>query len=209
MLKVYEKLLTLNKRYLSGREIARVLGITPASRRVTLFRLAKRKVLRRLRRDLYEVMLKPSDLLEVANILYRPSYLSFVYCLGKLGILNQIAYEIEFASPKKTKRMEIRGRTVIFRKMNKKLFFGYILKDNVFIAEPEKALLDTLYIKLKGLTELNEEELNLGDLSKDKFLEMSKKFPRDLQKEAKRIALSFKPHNNVSNNPHQLYPMQI
>lgn len=192
MLKVYEKLLVLNKRYLTGREIARVIGITSKSRRVTLSRLAKRKVLRRLRRDLYEVMLKPSDILEAANVIYQPSYLSFVYCLSKLGILNQIAYEIEFASPKKTKRMEIRGRSVVFRKIDKKLFFGYALKDNVFIAEPEKALLDTLYIKLKGLTELNEKELNLNGLFKNRFLEMSKKFPLSVQKEAKRIALSFK-----------------
>lgn len=193
MLKVYEKLLALNKRYLTGREIARVLGITSQSRRVTLCRLAARKVLRRLRRDLYEVILKPSDAAEAANVIYRPSYISFVYCLGKLGILNQIAYEIEFATPRKTKRMEIRGRPVIFRKIDKKLFFGYLLKDNVFIAQPEKALLDTLYIKLKGLTGLNEAELNLGGLSKEKFLEMSRKFPPNVQKEAKRIALSFKP----------------
>ena len=195
MLKVYEKLLALNKRYLTGREIARVLGITSKSRRVTLYRLAGRKVLRRLRRDLYEVILKPSDISEAANVIYQPSYLSFVYCLGKLGILNQIAYEIEFATPRKTKRMEIRGRPVIFRKIDKKLFFGYLLKDNVFIAEPEKALLDTLYIKLKGLTDLNEEELNFGSLSKEKFLEMSRKFPPNIQKEAKRISLSFKPRN--------------
>ena len=197
MFKVYEKLLTLNKKYLTGREIARVLGITSKSRRVTLYRLAKRKVLRRLRRDLYEVILKPSDILEAANVIYQPSYLSFVYCLGKLGILNQIAYEIEFATSKKTKRMEIRGRSVIFRKIDKKLFFGYALRDNVFIAEPEKALLDTLYLKLKGLADLSEEDLNLNGLSKGKFLEMSKKFPRNVQKEAKRIALSFSPTVHV------------
>jgi len=93
MFKVYENLLALNKRYLTSREVAQVLGVTSKSRRVALSRLAKRKVLRRLRRDLYEVVLKPSDILEVANIIYQPSYLSFVYCLGKIGILNQIPYE--------------------------------------------------------------------------------------------------------------------
>lgn len=189
MLKVYEKLLPSNKRYLTGREIARLLDITAKSRRVTLSRLVKRKILRRLRRDLYEVILRPSDILEAANTVYQPSYLSFTYCLGKLGILDQIAYEIEFATPRKTKRMEIRGREIIFRKINKKLFFGFTLKDNIFIAEPEKALLDTLYMQSKGLSTLNKEELNIKSLSKDKFLEMSKKFPPNLQKEAKRIAL--------------------
>lgn len=188
MLKIYEKLLDINKRYLTGREVARILNIKEKNRRVMLTRLTERKILRRLRRNLYEVTLKPSDILEVSNTIYHPSYLSFTYCLGRLGILNQIAYEIEFATPRKTKRIEMRGRSVVFRKIDKRLFFGYTLKDNVFIAHPEKALLDTLYIKSKGLASINEEELNLKSLSSDKFLKMSKEFPKNVQKEAKRLA---------------------
>jgi predicted transcriptional regulator of viral defense system len=187
MIKVYEKLLEVNKRYLTGREIARLLGIKEASRRVTLSRLVKRGILRRLRRNIYEVIIKPSDILEVSNILYQPSYLSFAYCLGKLGISDQLAYEIEFATPKKTKRMDIRGRAVIFRKIDKKLFFGYALKDNIFIAEPEKALLDTLYLQSRGLAKLEESELNLSGLSRDKLLKMSKKFPSKVQRDTMRL----------------------
>jgi len=187
MLKVYEKLLVTDKRYLSSKEIARLLGISPKSRKVIIWRLNKRGILTRLRRDLYEVTLKPSDVVEVSNIIYQPSYLSFTYCLGRLGILNQIAYEIEFATPKKTKRVQIRGRNVVFRQISKKLFFGYTLKDNIFIAEPEKALLDTLYLKSKGLTGLAEEELNLGEIRKDKFLKMAKKFPPCVQRQARQL----------------------
>ena len=191
MRNVYEKLLSVSKRYLTGKEIERLLEIKPESRNVILSRLVKRKILRRLRRNLYEVALKPSDILEAANSICQPSYLSFTYCLGKLGLLNQIAYEIEFATPKKTKRVELRNRTVTFRKIAKRLFFGYLLKDNILIAQPEKALLDTLYIKSKGLTGLNESELNLKGLSKKKLLAMSRKFPPEVQKAAKRIALKF------------------
>jgi predicted transcriptional regulator of viral defense system len=189
---VYTKLLSVSKRYLTSKEVARLLELKPKSRSVILSRLVKRNVLRRLRRNLYEVVFKPSEILEAASSVYQPSYLSFTYCLGKLGLLNQIAYEIEFATPKKTKRVELRNRAVIFRQIAKKLFFGYDLKDNIFIAQPEKALLDTLYIKSKGLTGLNENELNLNGLSKAKFLKMSKRFPISVQKEAKRIVSSCK-----------------
>ncbi len=191
MPKVDEKLLEIDKRYLTSREVARLLDISPQNRRVVLSRLAKRKVLRRLRRDLYEVILKPADVLEVSNIIYQPSYLSFTYCLGKVGILDQIAYEIEFATPRKTKRIEIRDRSVIFRKISKTLFFGYILKDNVFTAEPEKALLDTLYLKSKGLGDLNLKELDLKGLSRKKFLQWSKKFPKVVQQMVKDLAKKF------------------
>jgi predicted transcriptional regulator of viral defense system len=187
MLKIF-KLLETNKRYFSGREISLLLDIKEKNRRVTLSRLVKRKILRRLRRNLYEVIVKPTDVLETASTLYQPSYLSFSYCLGELGISNQIAYEIEFATPKKTKRLILRDRSIIFRKINKKLFFGYTLKDKIFIAEPEKALLDTLYLKSKGLASLPEEELNLKGLSRQKFLKMSRQFPAKVQEEAKRLA---------------------
>ena len=187
MQNVYEKLLTLDKRYLSGYELARVLNINTKSRKVVLSRLVKRKVLRRIRRNIYELILKPSDVLEVANIMYQPSYLSYTYCLGKLGVIDQIAYEIEFATTKKTKHMEIKDRSVVFRKMKKELYFGYSLKNNVFIAEPEKAFLDTLYLKSKGLASLDGVELNLGELSKRKLLKMSKKFPECVQREVEKI----------------------
>lgn len=192
MLKVYEKLLNAEKRYLTGYEAARLLGINPKNRRVMLSRLAKRNILRRLRRNLYEVALRPADILEASSIIYPPNYLSFTYCLGKLGILNQISYEIEFATPRKTKHVEIRNRDVVFRKIKKDLFFGYTLKDNIFIAKPEKALLDTLYLKLKGLSSLREEELNLKGLSKYEFLKMSEKFPLNVQRAAKLLAQRIK-----------------
>lgn len=188
MLQVYERLLGLDKRYFSGRELAGLLDITPKNRRVVLSRLVRRKILRRLRRDLYELMIRPSDILEAANIVYQPSYLSFTYCLGKLGLIDQIACEVEFATPRKTKRIKIKERSIVFRKIKKDLFFGYALKDNVFIAGPEKALLDTLYLKSKGLARLDEEGLDLRDISRTKFLKMSKAFPGNVQDAAKRLA---------------------
>lgn len=192
MLSVYENLLSLEKRYLTGREIARLLNIKDKNRRVTLTRLVNRNILRRVRRNLYEVAIRPSDILEISNVIYQPSYLSFMYCLGTLGIIDQIPYEIEFATPKKTKRVEMRGRSVVFRKIKRELFFGYLLKDKMFIAEPEKALLDTLYLASKGLAELNKEALNLSDLSREKFIKMSRRFAPSVQEEAKLLAKNMK-----------------
>lgn len=192
MLKIYEKLLNIDKRYLTGREIARLLNIKDKSRRVMLSRYARRKILRRVKRDLYEIVIRPSDILEVANTIYQPSYLSFTYCLGNLGIIDQIPYEIEYATPKKTKRLEIRERSVVYRQIKKRLFFGYILKDKVFVAEPEKALLDTLYMESRGLMELNRTGLNLKGLSRKKILNMSQPFPEKVKKAVAKIAKNMK-----------------
>jgi predicted transcriptional regulator of viral defense system len=194
MVNVYEPLLASEKRFLSSRELGRLLNIKPANRKVTLSRLTKQKVLRRLRRDLYEIALKPSDILEAANSIYQPSYISFTYGLGKLGILNQIAYEIEFATPRKTKHIKINDRSIVFRQIKKELYTGYTLKDGIFIAEPAKALLDTLYLKNKGLTDLSIEELNLKGINKNQFLEMSKKFPIKVQQDALKLSKQMAKH---------------
>ena len=62
------------------------------------------------------------------------------------------------------------------------------MKDNIYTAKPEKALLDTLYLCSKGLASLNEGELNLEDLSQRQFLKMAKLFPPRVRKEALRLA---------------------
>jgi len=69
--------------------------------------------------------------------------------------------------------------------------FGYTLQKDLFIALPEKALLDQLYLVSFGKAKLDFDELNLKELSKTKFLQFSKKFPARTQKLAKKLSLQF------------------
>ncbi|MFH1979540.1 MAG: hypothetical protein ABII99_00635, partial [Patescibacteria group bacterium] len=58
---------------------------------------------------------------------------------------------------------------------------------NLYIAIPEKALLDQLYFVSLGRAYLDYDELNLHELSKTKFLNLSKKFPVRTQKLEKEL----------------------
>lgn len=42
---------------------------------------------------------------------------------------------------------KVGGREAEFRQIKKDLFFGYRLEGDIFVAEPEKALLDDFYSK--------------------------------------------------------------
>ena len=80
---------------------------------------------------------------------------------------------------------------VEFRHIRNELFFGYTLIKDLYIAWPEKALLDQLYFVSVGKAKLDWDELNLHEVSKTKFLRWSKKFPKPAQKQAQELAKHF------------------
>lgn len=181
------------KTFFTVDELQRTLKLKKDSLKKILGRLKRKGLIRRLCRGLYLLSGQEMDIKKIASQVFAPyAYISFESALSTYGVINQIPYAVTMATYRTTKIKPFFESEIILRKIKKNLFFGYKLEDKVLIAEPEKALLDTLYMKSKGLAVLNEQELNLADLSKIKFLKMSKKFPENVQKEAIRLARKMK-----------------
>ncbi|MEA3449958.1 MAG: hypothetical protein U9Q85_03215 [Patescibacteria group bacterium] len=89
----------------------------------------------------------------IANKLYQPSYLSLEYALSYYSLIPETVYWLTSVSTRKTNKIEIDIANFSYRKIKKNLFFGYTLKrinnNDVYfkIAEPEKAILDFLYLR--------------------------------------------------------------
>lgn len=186
-----EKLESFGKPYFNLADLEKILGLERPSLYVTLSRLTRAGVLRRLRQGIYELSLRPGDVEKVANQIYYPSYLSFESALARYGIIAQIPYTLTFATTKRSKKLVIREVMVEYRQLKKELFFGYTLVSEVLVAEPEKALLDQLYLLSLGKAALRVEELNLRKLSKRKFLEFAKNYPAGVREKAKMLAEDF------------------
>lgn len=170
-------------------ELQIILKLKKNSLKKALGRLKRKGLITRLCKGLYVISGQEIDIKKIASQVYAPyAYISFESALSTYGIINQIPYAVTMATYRTTKVKSFFESEITLRKIKKSLFFGYRLEDKILIAEPEKALLDTLYMKSKGLTSLSEEELNPADLSKAKFLKMSKSFPSGVQKEAIRLA---------------------
>jgi len=86
----------------------------------------------------------------VANLLLQPSYLSLEYALSRYGLIPDIVRAYTSVSTKKTCRFENKTGSYIFRHVKEALFFGYVKKDGVLIASPEKALLDHIYLSARA-----------------------------------------------------------
>jgi hypothetical protein len=88
------------------------------------------------------------NVLELANKLYTPSYVSLETVLRKAGVTFQY-YESVFAVSYLSRTLEVAGYTIVYRRMRKDILVNKrgIEKDgNVVTASPERAFLDAVYL---------------------------------------------------------------
>lgn len=85
---------------------------------------------------------------ELACSVFRPSYISLEYVLGRAGVTYQ--YSEEFTSVSYLSRtIEIDGCVYSYRRLKPEILFnrdGIIQNDNIYVATPERAFLDVLYL---------------------------------------------------------------
>jgi len=131
------------------------LGENPQMLRNQLTQWQERGLVIRLRKGLYllaehDRRFTPSRIF-LANQLYQPSYVSSEYAMGFYDLIPERVADVTSVSPKKTTSFENQFGRFIFQHVKQTCFQGYtILQDEnnwtVFIAEPEKALMDYFYL---------------------------------------------------------------
>lgn len=142
----------------------------------------KKGYLLRLRNGLY-AFARDADKIqpeEVAYSLYQPSYISLESALSAHGLIPEIVYTHTSVTARGNRRFDNHFGGFIYRHIKKALFWGYmpVRTDTGFylMAEPEKALLDYLYLNLGGIRSqadfdairLNPDQLR-DQLNPDKF----------------------------------------
>lgn len=91
-----------------------------------------------------------NSLFEIANRIYKPSYISFEAALSFYQFIPESVYGITSASTRRTYTFHTHLGKFLYRTIKPDLFFGYEMNTyngNVHkIAEPEKSVLDFLYL---------------------------------------------------------------
>lgn len=150
-------------------------------------RLINSGVLEKIERNKYILTNVEISDFKLASFLYVQSYVSFETALNFYGILSQFPYEITSATPRKTIKKLFKGKIFSYTHIKKELFWGYEKKEDFFIAIPEKALLDQLYISSRGYKKINlaEYDLSLMDFKKIKkylkFYPSSRQFNKNVK----------------------------
>lgn len=105
---------------------------------------------------------------ELASKIFTPAYISFETVLAQAGVIFQFYSQI-FVASYLTRELTINEQNYSFRKIKYSMLInkaGIEIKDNYFIASPERALLDVIYLNKEYHFD------NLAGINWDKVLEI-------------------------------------
>jgi predicted transcriptional regulator of viral defense system len=161
------RLLSADTPFFTTSSLQVIFEASRESTRTIATRLVKRGVLTRIRRDLYALINRKYSLFSLANALCQPSVVSLESALNYWGLIVQVP-QIVFSTALKSYQYQVENTTFVYRRIAPPLMrFGQVKVEDFYIADPEKAFLDSLYMRTKGLVELLPEDVNMGSLDTD------------------------------------------
>lgn len=173
--------LNMNKKLiLSIEDIAEILSISKESSKVTANRYVKQKLLIRIKKNLYITPikfdnLKENEFFQLANYMQVPSYISFASALSYYNIYTQqLRGVIESAALKRSKTFYVDKIEFRFILVKTIFYKGFVTENNFFIATPEKALADAVYLSSLGKYNLDFNAIDFGKISKSEVNEYIK-----------------------------------
>ncbi len=179
----YNDLKKIKNLYFTYQDVAKILSISEDSARVLCVRYVKQKYLIRLKRNFYIlkerwVSITPNQRLELANILQVPSYISLMTALSFYEYTTQVQQKfIESISLYRTFTKDVEGIIFNYSKIKNDYYFGFSKKNNIFIASPEKAFIDSLYLNYLGKYNLDLSSLNLEKIDRKSCENILKRYP--------------------------------
>jgi predicted transcriptional regulator of viral defense system len=128
-------------------DAVKILRYNRAYVRLFLHRGMEKGVIGHVERGVYYVKERHNEY-EIASHILNPSYISMVSALAYYGLTTQIPRIVYVVSTKRHRVLKnILGFDIEFKKIKSGLFFGYHKESNgnIFIADPEKAIVDIYY----------------------------------------------------------------
>lgn len=176
----------------SVNDFARIFKVKQKTTRAFLAYNLKKGVFLRMKRGVYIYSANPPAKFEIANYLWKPSYITFETALSLYGIIPETVYTITSATTRSSKEFNFENQIYKYYQIKKKLFFGYkpikIRDKVVLMADKEKALLDHLYlVSLKK--QLINERLDLKKIDKKKLGKYFNYFIKNIRKSKPLITL--------------------
>jgi predicted transcriptional regulator of viral defense system len=173
----------INKDYFGYEVLAKVLGITQDSARVTASRYVQKKVLLRAKRNLYVIKDKLQHFdrqqkYALANLIQVPSYISLMTALDYYEITTQMQRDfIESIVLKRTKEVKLENIIFNYTRIDPGFYYGFKKDSGFFIATPEKALVDAVYFMSLGRYTFDWSSIDKNKLDLNLIKKEIKKFP--------------------------------
>ena len=181
------------KLYFTVEDAAEISGVSRASARVMCSRYTAEGIFIRIKRNFYVLKDKlkgyeRNDFMKLSNYLQPPSYISLTTALMEWGVTSQVQVNIfEACCIRRTKRIQTGDISFKYYKLAPEYYSAFIKKDGVFIAEKEKALLDSLYLYSFGKYSLDFAALEIGKFDIKRIKELESAYPGKTRKIIRKI----------------------
>jgi predicted transcriptional regulator of viral defense system len=170
-----QKIYDIEKPVFNAEDIANVLSISIKSAQVTASRYVSRGLLIRLKRDLFILphqmqIATEEEIFYIANLLQTPSYISLTTALSYYELTTQQTPNfIESIASKRTIMFEVKNFQFNFSIVKDEFYFGFERKGIFFIATPEKALADMIYLSSQGNYNADFEAVDFNGFNKSEI----------------------------------------
>jgi len=182
------ELSTIDKLYFGYEDLAKTLGMSLASARVTASRYVGQGLVVRVKRNIYVLREKwnaagREEKFILANLGQVPSYISLMTALDYYELTTQVQRDfIESVAVKRTKEIRLNGAIFRYTRVSSDLYFGFNKQKGFFMAIPEKAFLDSVYLMSFGRYALDLASIDAEKLDRSEVKRMSRKFPLKTRK---------------------------
>ena len=126
---------------------------------------------------------------DLVNVLRPRSYISLESALVERGIITQSPSILTCVTPGYPQSFRSKSVSIVYRKISSELYWGYEEKatryNKYLIAEPEKALLDWIYLNRQEGLPTPLDELQLQFLTPAKLRDYALRFPRTVSETVK------------------------
>ena len=203
-LQVREALLEKGVRIFTPQDFERIFHTTPFKTKYFLETQTEEGLFARLKQGVYTLKTDFPSEEEIANTLYKPSYISFEYALAYYNMIPEMPYSVTSATTKPTRLFTTNNMAFAYYTIKEEAYTGYTLVKtprsiseksksiyfnemvstgigikSFFIAEPEKALVDYLYFVSIGKRIDNDRMFYKEDtLNKGKLVNYAKLYNR-------------------------------
>jgi len=168
-------------------DLARRYGISEAAIGNALRRQERRGLVEHISRRLYVNKLAHDfSARELVSVLRPEAYISLESALAEWGISTQSPSALTCVTTGFPRKFRSASVHILYRHIGKKLYWGFEHKrtrhGSYRIAEPEKALLDWLYLQRQEGLPTAFDELNLKGIDRKKLLRYAAKYPNSVRR---------------------------
>jgi len=163
-------------------DLATKYKLPVASVQKALLRLAGRGLVSRVAEGVYaNKLVRDIAAADFIRALRPNSYVSLESALSHWGLSTQSPVALTCVTTGKPREYRVPEFAIRFRTITRNLYWGFVEKQTRYttylIAEPEKALLDWVYLCLQGGIRPSLDEIEFKSVSKTKLAEYASKFP--------------------------------